>query len=283
LAIVGPNGAGKSTLLKILANEATPDSGDVRFNPAAKPAYFAQSAPEQLDPEATAVDAVLSGGLIKAEEARGLLGRMRITGEMADRPVRSFSGGERRRIMLARLMARKADILLLDEPTNDLDIESRDALESVLDEYAGAVVIVSHDRYLLNRLSDRVLWIENGAWGLIEGGYDAYERYSNELESRASTRKKASRGDTRLTPLKQRSQLATKVARIERDIEKADARKAEIDALFEQPELYEDRARVKSLQAERDELSRTSAAHLMRWEEAAAELERLQAEDLTVS
>src|SRR5665213_2793801 len=110
---------------------------------------------------------------------------MRIGGDAADKPVRDFSGGERRRIMLAALMARKADVLLLDEPTNDLDIDSREALESVLDEYAGSIVVVSHDRFLLSRLADRVLWIEGGAWGAIDGGYDAYEAGARARETAA--------------------------------------------------------------------------------------------------
>ena len=108
--------------------------------------------------------------------------------------------------MLACLMARRADVLLLDEPTNDLDIDSREALESVLDEYEGAIVVVSHDRYLLSRICERVLWIAGGAWGVIDGGYDAYERSERERERAererglegAAERSKASRQ----TPLK---------------------------------------------------------------------------------
>ncbi len=278
LAIVGPNGAGKSTLLKVLAGDLEPDRGAVRYNPAVRHAYFAQNAHDQLNVSQTAVEALLDGARITEEEARALLGRMRISGEAADKPIHSFSGGERRRIMLARLMAQASDVLLLDEPTNDLDMQSREALEDVLSEYAGAIVVVSHDRYLLDRLSDRVLWIEDGAWGLLEGGYSAYEAQQRERE--ASSRERATGEErktqsSRMTPLKVRSQLTAKVARIERDIEKVDARKAQIEELFSQPDLYEDRPRVKALQAELESLAARGTTMLTQWEAAVEELESL--------
>lgn len=275
LAIAGPNGAGKSTLLKILANDIAPGEGSVRFNPAARVAYFAQSAGDDLDVEQTAVDAVLAAAPVTTQEARALLGRMRISGDAADKPVRAFSGGERRRIMLARLMARKADVLLLDEPTNDLDIESREALEDVLDEYGGAIVVVSHDRYLLARLSDRVLWIDNGACGIVEGGYDAYEQLMRDREraARDAARSDARPKTSRLTPLKVRSQLETRVARIEREISGLDRRKAEIDACFADPATYQDRARSQALQTELADVMQRSAEAVRTWEELLAELE----------
>jgi len=279
LAIVGPNGAGKSTLLRILAEEMLPDAGDVRYNPAARYAYFTQNAHEQLDVTASAVDAVTAGTTASEEEARNLLGRMRISGEAADKPVSAFSGGERRRIMLARLMARKCDVLLLDEPTNDLDIASREALEDVLSSYQGALVIVSHDRYLLDALSDRVLWIDDGQWGIVEGGYEGYEKAQHKrgLAAAANAKPASSKlvRDTRLTPLKMRSKLETIVKRIEREIEKIDARKAEIDALFADVATYDDRAKVKALEAERDDLERRSDEQLDAWAVASAELEGL--------
>lgn len=278
LAIVGPNGAGKSTLLKVLAGDLEPDRGSVRYNPAVRHAYFAQNAHDQLDVSQTAVEALLDASPLTEEEARALLGRMRISGEAADKPIHSFSGGERRRIMLARLMAQASDVLLLDEPTNDLDMQSREALEDVLTEYAGAIVVVSHDRYLLDRLADRVLWIDNGDWGVLEGGYGAYETQQREREAAARERapgEERKPQTSRMTPLKVRSQLTAKVSRIEREIEKIDARKAEIEELFSQPDLYEDRPRVKALQAELETLAEKSATVLSQWEEAVEELESL--------
>jgi ATP-binding cassette subfamily F protein 3 len=276
LAIVGPNGSGKSTLLKIVSGELAADSGTVRLNPASQIAYFAQNSHEQLDQSATAVDALRAQAHVSDERARNLLGRMRITGEAADKPVSAFSGGERRRIMLATLMAKAADVLLLDEPTNDLDIDSREALESVLQEYEGAILVVSHDRYLLSALCDRVLWIEGGAWGLLEGGYDAYELVERDRKRAALEAQVAPKGQakgSRGNPLKERSKIEAAIARAERDIAKFDAREKEIDEIFAHPEIYEDRAKVKELEAERALAVTKSHEKVAEWEALSAQLE----------
>jgi ATP-binding cassette, subfamily F, member 3 len=221
---------------------------------------------------------VRAGADISDEKARNLLGRMRISGEAADKAVRTFSGGERRRIMLASLMAKAADVLLLDEPTNDLDIDSREALESVLGDYQGAILIVSHDRYLLSRLCDRVLWIDDGAWGTVEGGYDAFEASQTERERLALEAQAAPAGRskaTRQTPMKIRSQLTTRIASIEREIATLDARKVEIDRLFTLTETYDDRKRVAELESERALVAAQNAERLATWEDLHAHLEAL--------
>jgi ATP-binding cassette subfamily F protein 3 len=270
LAVVGPNGSGKSTFLKILSGEVQADGGNIRYNPGAQVAYFAQNSHDQLDVTKSAVDAVLASADLTPQAARTLLGRMRISGDAADKAVRDFSGGERRRIMLACLMARKADVLLLDEPTNDLDIESREALESVLCEYEGAIVVVSHDRFLLARLCDRVLWIEDGRWGVVAGGYDAYEASARARETarfeRAAGEQPERSKASRQTPLRVRSQLQSRIDRIEREIASTDARIAEIDAAFAQPELYQDRDRVKALEAEIADLRLRNRERVIEWE-----------------
>ena len=118
-------------------------------------ASFAAGCGRRVIAAVSAVEAVLDGASVLPEEARALLGRLGLGGDAGDKLVGEFSGGERRRIMLARLMARSADCLFLDEPTNDLDIPSREALEDVLASYGGAIVVISHDRYLLRRLRKR--------------------------------------------------------------------------------------------------------------------------------
>jgi ATP-binding cassette subfamily F protein 3 len=279
LGIVGPNGSGKSTLLKILTGAAQPDSGTVVFNPAAQVAYFAQNSHDQLDVQESALAAVLDGAAVTPEEARGLLGRMRISGDAADKAVRDFSGGERRRIMLARLMARAADILLLDEPTNDLDIDSREALESVLYDYAGTIVVVSHDRYLLKRLCDRVLWIERGAWGIVDGGYDVYEAAQRErdkaLIDRAVDESPVRAKASRQTPLRILSQLKRQIERIEREIAGLDSRINEIELLFETPEIFTDPIRSLTLSEELSELKTRNRERVTEWETLLHQLEEM--------
>jgi ATP-binding cassette subfamily F protein 3 len=277
IGIVGPNGSGKSTLLKILTGAAQADSGTVVFNPAAQVAYFAQNSHDQLDVNESALAAVLDGAALTPEEARGLLGRMRISGDAADKAVRDFSGGERRRIMLARLMARAADVLLLDEPTNDLDIDSREALESVLSDYAGTIVAVSHDRYLLSRLCDRVLWIERGAWGIVDGGYDVYEAAQRDRDKaaidRAVEETTVRTKTSRQTPLRVRSQLKGQIERIEREIEGFDSRANQIEILFESPEIYTDPARSLELSEELAGLKMRSQERVTQWEALLHQLE----------
>lgn len=277
VAVVGPNGAGKSTLLKIAGGWVTADAGEVRFNPAVHVGYFAQNAHDQLDAAHTAMEAVLDAGAGTPEEARRLLGRMNVSGDEGDKLVGAFSGGERRRIMLARLMARRSDVLLLDEPSNDLDIASQEALESVLTEYPGTLLIVSHDRYLLDRVCNRIVWIEDGAWGTMEGGYGAYETMERDREAGKLDREPGDqrpRGkNSRQTPLKTIAKLKNAVAKAEREIEKLDARKAEIDAIFASVEVYEDRARVRELQAELDTVATRSPQAVADWEAALKRLE----------
>ncbi len=180
VAIVGPNGAGKTTFLRIIAEELPPDRGSVRYGSGLRTASYSQSSVDDLRAGDTASEAVMRMG-VTDEEARGLLGRLNLGGDSGDKPVEAFSGGERRRIMLARLMAQKADCLFLDEPTNDLDIPSREALEDVLASYDGALFVVSHDRYLLKRLGERVVAIRDGRLTVLDDGYDAYERTQHEL------------------------------------------------------------------------------------------------------
>ena len=279
LAIVGPNGAGKSTLLGILGGASVPDAGTVRYNEAVRPAYFAQNARDQLDPQKSALDNVLRAADVTPERARSLLGRMHLGGDAAEKPVAAFSGGERRRIMLAALMAQGADVLLLDEPSNDLDIESREALEDVLSEYDGAIIAVSHDRYLLSRMCSTVLWIEDGTWGLVQGGYDAYEASQREREAavrrereRAMSNEPKKSGPV-MTPLKVLDHLRRDIGKAEREIAKFDERKAEIEQIFADPATYADPIRVKSLQKELEELGVRSHAALERWETLSERLE----------
>ncbi|HEY1429644.1 MAG TPA: ABC-F family ATP-binding cassette domain-containing protein [Candidatus Tumulicola sp.] len=279
IGVVGPNGSGKSTFLKILTDTTHADSGTAVFNPASQVAYFAQNSHDQLDIEDSALAAVLDGAAVTPEEARGLLGRMRISGEAADKAVRDFSGGERRRIMLARLMARAADILLLDEPTNDLDIDSREALESVLVDYEGTIVVVSHDRYLLSRLCDRVLWIERSEWGIVDGGYDAYEKTQRDREAAVIDRSvegTPARAETsRRTPLRVYSQLKRQIERVEREIAGFDSRIDEIERLFESPEINTDAAKSLALSNELTDLKTRSGERVAEWETMLGQLEEM--------
>ncbi len=287
VAIVGPNGSGKSTFLRILSGELTPDRGSVRYGVGLRTASYAQTSTDDLPAGATAAEAVMRMG-VTDEEARGLLGRLNLGGDAGDKRVEAFSGGERRRIMLARLMAQHADCLFLDEPTNDLDIASREALEDVLAEYDGALFVVSHDRYLLKRLAERVVAIRDGTARVIDAGYESYERGEHERSNPASiangtagTRSAAAAKsapanadrraahEAKLDVGRRKRALADAEARVAR----LDARRKELEDEFAAHALYDDPARVVELQHEIQRVRAEADDALAAWEAAAEALE----------
>jgi ATP-binding cassette subfamily F protein uup len=179
IGIIGPNGAGKTTLLKLILGEMQPDSGTTRLGTNVAVAYFDQMR-AQLDENATLVDIISPGSeWVEIGGARkhvmSYLGDFLFSPARAGSPVRSLSGGERARLLLARLFARPANVLVLDEPTNDLDIETLELLEELLQEYQGTVLLVSHDRAFLNNVVTQTIAYEgNGRWRDYVGGYDEW-------------------------------------------------------------------------------------------------------------
>ena len=176
IGVVGPNGAGKSTLLKLILGEIAPDSGSVRLGTNLQVAYFDQMR-EQLDPERSVADTVSPGSdWVEIGPTRkhvvSYLGDFLFPPQRADSPVKMLSGGERNRLLLARLFARPANVVVLDEPTNDLDIDSLELLESTLQDYPGTVLLVSHDRAFLDNVVTQTLAAEgDGTWKEYVGGY----------------------------------------------------------------------------------------------------------------
>ncbi len=279
VAIVGPNGAGKSTFLRILSGDLAPDRGSVRYGVGLRTASYAQSSVDDLPSGATAEEAVMRMG-VSAEEARALLGRLNLGGDAGEKRVEAFSGGERRRIMLARLMAQRADCLFLDEPTNDLDIPSREALEDVLASYEGALFVVSHDRYLLARLGERVVAIRDGIATIDDDGYDAWERRQHERVDRAESSQ--TRANAQPAALERRAQHDARqelfrrrraVTDAERRVAKLEAQRTELEARFAAPDLYDEPERVVALQHALERNRADLDAAMIAWERAAEALE----------
>jgi ATP-binding cassette subfamily F protein uup len=179
IGLIGPNGVGKSTLLKVVLGSLAPDSGQVELGTKIQVAYFDQMR-EGLNLEATLADTISPGSeWIEIGESRqhvrSYLGQFLFPAERAQSPVSSLSGGERNRLLLARLFARPANVLVLDEPTNDLDIETLELLEQLLQDYSGTVFLVSHDRDFVDHVVTSILAYEGtGHWREYEGGYDDY-------------------------------------------------------------------------------------------------------------
>ncbi len=275
VAIVGPNGSGKSTFLRILGGELAPDRGSVRYGTGLRTASYAQSSVDDLPARATAAEAVMRMG-VTSEEARGLLGRLNLGGDAGDKPVEAFSGGERRRIMLARLMAQRADCLFLDEPTNDLDIASREALEDVLADYDGALFVVSHDRYLLKRLGERVVAIRDGEAKVIDTDYATYERRLHEPPPAKDANARPAASATKAAPQRREAHEAKldtgrrkrAVADAENRVAQLDAERTLLEAQFTASELYDDPQRVVELQHALERNRAESDAAMSAWERA---------------
>lgn len=173
IGIVGPNGAGKSVLLRLMMGELPLDAGEVWVGPSIRIGHYAQQH-ETLDMNQTPIQALRDLRPMYEGEAVAKLGRFLIPYAACHQPIAKLSGGEKSRVQLARLMLSGANCLLLDEPTNNLDIPSAEVLERALDEFAGTVVVVSHDRYFLDRVVDRIFEVREGELHIYEGGYSYY-------------------------------------------------------------------------------------------------------------
>jgi ATP-binding cassette subfamily F protein uup len=182
LALIGANGVGKSTLIKLMLGQIAPDSGQVKAGTQRRVAYFDQMR-EQLDPQRTVIETISPGSeWIEVGGARqhvmGYLGDFLFSPRRAQSPVGTLSGGERNRLLLARLFAQPANLLVLDEPTNDLDMESLELLESVLQDYRGTLILVSHDRAFLDQVATQVLVAQGqGRWQEFIGGWTDWQQH----------------------------------------------------------------------------------------------------------
>ena len=179
IGIIGGNGSGKSTLIKLLLGELTPDVGNIRRSKTIQLAYFDQMR-ESLNPNMKAMDFVSGGKDFidingKSKHVIGYLRQFLFTGKQAMAPIKMFSGGEKNRLMLAKILSQPANLLVLDEPTNDLDVETLELLEEMLVDYAGTLLLISHDRTFLNNIVSSTIVMEGDA--IIDqyvGGYDDY-------------------------------------------------------------------------------------------------------------
>ena len=173
VGLIGPNGAGKSVLLRLILGQDTPDNGEIQFGPSVKVGYYAQEH-ETLDLQETPLEAVRCASTLSEPNAIAFLIRYLFSYQQASQKIGDLSGGERSRLQLALLVLSGANFLLLDEPTNNLDIASAEVLENALEDFDGTVLVISHDRYFLDRTVNRILLLDEGRIKEFAGGYSDY-------------------------------------------------------------------------------------------------------------
>ena len=275
VGLIGPNGAGKSTLLKLILGELAPDSGTVRQGTKLAVAYFDQFR-EQLDPEVTLVDTISPGGEFidiggDRKHVVSYLGDFLFSPERARSPVKSLSGGERNRLLLARLFAQPANVLVLDEPTNDLDIETLEMLEALLLGFDGTLFLVSHDRVFLDNVVTQVIAFEgDGVLREYVGGYEDWLRCRPQPEDKGETKP-----NPLSKPAKTRSAAKPKLSYKESreldalpsEIETLEQAQREISEKLADAGLYRDApAEVGVLQARYADIEAQLLDLLARWE-----------------
>jgi ATP-binding cassette subfamily F protein 3 len=280
MGILGPNGSGKTTLLRVLLGQEEPDRGTVKRGHLVEFGYYDQQL-QTLPTDKPVIRAVWPDADPNAAEQqmRDLLGRFGLTGDQVFQRVGELSGGEKSRAALAKLVAEGVNVLVLDEPTNHLDLWACDALERALLEFEGTVIVVSHDRYFLNRVVDLLLALD-GAGGVqvIHGNYDTYEmmRAQQEAVRAAQPAKKkpaeaprpAANDGAAAKPKRKRKYPYRKVEDIEADIAAAETELRELEVLLASPELYRDGERVKQTTRSFEDAKGRLAQLYEHWEEA---------------
>jgi ATP-binding cassette, subfamily F, member 3 len=260
VALIGPNGSGKTTLLETILGRHEPEAGRVRLGHGVEAAYFSQHEVE-LDTRGSVLDCAQRTTGLKRPEAQALLGRFLFSGwETHEKPVTALSGGERRRLALALVVASGANFLILDEPTNHLDLESREALEAALEAFPGTVLLVSHDRAMLDAVASRILAVEDAALRSTDGGWAEYLRRRGE-EQAAVPKPEVKRPGRKATPTRPPPSPPNELELLEREVVAREEEVAELER-----RLAEDWANVDAA-AEHKRAREELKAALGRWEE----------------
>lgn len=277
--ILGENGCGKTTLLKILTGEYQADSGEYKFGNNIQFGYYDQ-AQTDLDPSKTVIDEVWDRypGMMQTQ-VRSALAQFLFKGDDVFKNVGKLSGGEKARVSLLKLMLSKANMLLLDEPTNHLDIHSREALENALASYGGTLLIVSHDRYLINKLADRIVWLGKTGTVNIDGNYDRYiELKEAKAQSEQAVQVKAAEG--KKNDYKERKErestlrkLSGALKRCEQAIDEIGLKTAELAQQMSQPEIATDYEKTSALAQEIEALKEKEEALTAEWMELSEQIE----------
>ena len=278
--LLGPNGCGKTSLFKTILNQYQPDSGRIKLGAGIDLGYYDQIQ-AGLDTEKTVMDEIWDQyPRMTQTQVRSALAVFLFKGDDVFKPVRALSGGEKAKVLLLKLMLSKANFLLLDEPTNHLDIASREALESALQGYEGTLFVISHDRYLINKIADRVYYLEPGGAEEYQGNYDAFlEKRRQEEEPEKGVKPVPKQNDYKLRKQKESElrKLKTRVRRAEEEIDGLDRETAELAGRLSDPETASDYEKALELTQRMEELRARQEKLMESWEALCQELEEKEA------
>jgi ATP-binding cassette subfamily F protein 3 len=273
VVLIGPNGAGKTTLIETLAGRTEPAAGSVREGHNVKVGYLSQHA-DTAAGEGTVLQAVQRETGLNGQKARSLLGNFLFSGSDAEKQLSDISGGEQRRLSLAILVSSGANVLILDEPTNHLDVESREALEDALSAYEGAVILISHDRALLEAIGSRTIVCEDGELRSHPTGWVVYQRERDERQAAETAAAKPSKakGEHHGSPQKNPQKAARRAGRLAEQIESAEAKLREVEEELADPGAWSTPEKARRAERRHERAKRAVEELFASWEEAEAQV-----------
>ena len=282
VAIIGPNGVGKSTLIKIIVGEEQPDNGFIRYGSNVDIGYYDQHQ-STLHADKTVLDEIWDRfPQMEQSNVRGALGMFLFTGDDVFKPIHTLSGGEKGRVALTALMLRKDNLLLLDEPTNHLDMDSREVLEDALADFGGTIITVSHDRYFINRIANRIIEMQPDGVTEYIGNYDDYIERKNRpvaVEAEAGKTKTELEKEKRREKLSRQAlrQLKIRAQEAEKAVGVKEAEIAELEAQMADPSLYSDAQKSADVQRAYQNAQQALQTLYEQWEAAEAALPQEEA------
>lgn len=274
VALIGANGIGKSTLFKIIMNEITPLSGDIKFGTNVNVSYFHQEQ-KTLNLDNTIIDEIWEDNKqLTQTSLRTMLGAFLFEGEEVFKKISTLSGGERARVAILKLILSNANLLLLDEPTNHLDIDSKEVLEEALSNYTGTIFTISHDRYFLNTVVDKVLVLDENGITEYLGNYDYYIEKKKQVQEMNTVEVVEEKTKTQLKEEKRKereqreAEKKNRVKRqnIEKEIEETEAKIEEMDVLLCQEDVYSNPEKSKDVSLQKASLEEKLSALYEEWE-----------------